>query len=119
MSLNAPVQSIEDALSREYPEATPKPCNDCPWRREALPGWLGPYDADGWIEAAHGEVPIACHETIPSGGGWGKKTKQCRGVAMYRANVCKSPMNPTIEVGPVDRENIFASPTEFREHHER
>lgn len=116
--LNAPVTSIDEALAREYPPAVPAPCNDCPWRRNATPGWLGPYDAARWIQAAHGEGAIACHQTIPDGGGWGDQTRQCRGAAIFRANVCKSPVNPTIETGPPDRERVFASNDEFTSYHE-
>ena len=45
--------------------------------------------------------------------------KQCRGAAIYRANVCKSPRDPEVARGPVDRENVFASPMAFKEHHAR
>jgi len=47
------------------PQATPRPCNDCPWRRKSCAGWLGPFGI-----------------------------KQCAGAAVYRANVCKSPRDP-------------------------
>ena len=30
----------------ELPAACTRPCNDCPWRRESLPGWLDPFDYD-------------------------------------------------------------------------
>lgn len=115
--LNAPVTSIADAMTREYPDAVPKPCNDCPWRRVAVRGWLGPYSAEEWLDAAHGEAPIACHETIPTGGGWGDKTRQCRGAAIFRENVQKQPRNPTIATGPEDKVTVFASNAEFLEHH--
>lgn len=116
--LNAPVTSIEEAMAREYPPATPQPCNDCPWRREAIPGWLGPYTAEKWCRAAHGESAIACHETIPDGGGWGDKTRQCRGMAIFRANVMKKPHNPTVVTGPRDAQRVFASDEEFIHYHE-
>lgn len=116
--LNTRPTDIRDAVSREYPEAVKEPCNDCPWRRESLPGWLGPQTADEWCEAAHGEVAIACHQTIPEGGGWGDKTRQCKGAAIFRANICKSPHNPTIETGPADRERVFSWDDEFKAHHE-
>lgn len=117
--LNAPVQDVEDALTREYPPVTSAPCRDCPWRRSAAPGWLGPYTAHDWVDAAHGETPIACHLTIPPGGGWGPLTRQCAGAATFRGNVCKSPINPSIAAGPVDRDDVFASSAEFVQHHAR
>lgn len=117
-NLNDPVLTIEDALTREYPEATAAPCRECPWRRKAAPGWLGPTNAEDWIEVVHSEAPIACHKTIPKGGGWGGKTQQCRGAAIFRANVCKQPMNPSITTGPEDKERVFSSNAEFFEHHD-
>lgn len=117
--LNAPIASVEDAMTRdEYPAPVPKPCRECPWRRNATPGHLGPFTADEWLEVAHGEYPIACHMTIPPGGGWGDQTRQCAGAARFRANVCKSPRNPTIAAGPQDPERVFSRNAEFREHHE-
>lgn len=114
--LDKPVTSIEDALGREYPEAVASPCNDCPWHREAAPGWLGPMSTEEWLEAAHGETPIACHKTL-DGSSW-EGAKQCRGAAIFRANVCKLPHNPTVAHGPVDRESVFANSIEFREYHD-
>jgi hypothetical protein len=45
------------ALTRDYPPAVPEPCNDCPWRRNATPGWLGPHTAEEWIKQAHSDTP--------------------------------------------------------------
>lgn len=116
--LNAPAESYAEAVSREYPEPCAQPCAECPWRRVAAPGWLGPMDADEWLEVAHGEAAVACHMTIPDGGGWGVRTLQCAGAATFRANVCKLPHNPTIATGPVDADAVFASNAEFKAHHE-
>lgn len=84
------------------PPAVPRPCNDCPWRRNAAPGWLGPYSAEEWIRLAHTETPIACHQTIKPGfkadmhGGWDDPgLRQCMGVAIYRHHAMKRMMNPT------------------------
>lgn len=104
-------------VNDDLPESTPRPCNDCPWRRVSAPGWLGPYDADEWVALVHSDEPIACHETIVEDEEWGG-AKQCRGAATYRANVCKSPRDPSVAVGPVDREHVFASPVEFKAHHD-
>jgi hypothetical protein len=116
--LNRPPATVEDALERQYPRACAVPCRDCPWRRGAARGWLGPMTGEEWIDAAHGEGAIACHLTIPAGGGWGDATQQCAGAAAFRANVCKQPRNPTIAVGP-ERDDVFASDAEFLEHHRR
>jgi hypothetical protein len=88
-----------------------------PLARVAIPGWLGPYTAEKWLNAAHGEGAIACHQTIPDGGGWGDDTRQCQGAAIFRANVCKSPRNPTVADAPQDKATVFASNVEFIAHH--
>lgn len=97
----------------------PKACKECPWRRDSEPGHLGPYDARTWILAIHSDQPIACHETIKSSEQDWSELKQCRGSAIYRANVYKSPRNPAVVVGPSDTETVFADDREFLEHHEQ
>lgn len=107
------------------PEVTAKPCNDCPWRRNSLPGWLGPFNAGEWLLLAHGEAAIACHLTIADSdedgnGDWNQPgMRQCAGAAIFRANICKSPRNPEIARLPQDRENVFSWNDEFIAHHER
>lgn len=109
--------------SRGYPPPTASPCNECPWRRIAEPGHLGPHLPADWIKIAHGETPIACHKTIRvaegrTEGDWDDpKMRQCRGAAIFRRNVAKSPKHPDIETGPHDPEGCFASNEEFIEHH--
>lgn len=115
--LNAPITTTEEAMAREYPPACAVPCNDCPWRRNATPGWLGPYTAHEWADAAHREGAVACHQTIPEGGGWGPKTVQCKGMAIFRANVFKQPRNRTIETGPRDVDRVFTDEREFIIYH--
>lgn len=100
------------------PPAVKDPCNECPWRRDAAPGHLGPHSAMEWHRIAHGESAIACHKTIRVSGEWAPGTRQCRGAAIFRENVCKNPRNPTIETGPRDMETVFATDEEFIEHHE-
>jgi hypothetical protein len=57
----------------------------------------------------HGEARIDCHVKLGA---------QCAGVAIYRTNVCKSPRDPEIITLPADRDAVFGSAVEFREHHE-
>lgn len=86
-----------------------RPCGDCPWRRDALVGWLGSMSADEWLKSAHGEDVADCHT---------RQGQQCAGLATYRANVCKVPRDSKTLRLPSDREAVFAGPREFREHHE-
>jgi hypothetical protein len=96
----------------------PRPCKECPWRRDSQPGYLGPLDAETWLVAAHGDQPIACHETIKSSDQPWNELKQCRGSAIFRANVFKSPRNRDVAVGPLDTKMVFGTNEEFLEHHE-
>lgn len=100
-------------------DATTVPCAVCPWRRKSVRGWLGPLTAPEWIELAHSDEPIACHETIETDGVWTPGvTLQCRGAAVFRANVFKAPRDQTVAVGPRDTDRVFASNAEFTEHHD-
>ncbi len=85
-----------------------KPCDDCPWARTALKGWLGSNTAEEWIGAAHGEARVECHSLTGV---------QCAGIAIYRANNGKLPRDLSILRLPPDESKVFATPTEFLEHH--
>lgn len=87
-----------------------KCCGDCPWARDSLKGWLGGESIENWLAEAHGEGQIPCHTL---------KGPQCAGAAIYRANVAKLCRDKANLKLPPDRDRVFATPTEFREHHER
>lgn len=100
------------------PEVRKEPCFDCPWRRNAAPGWLGPHTAEEWEQIAHGEAAIACHITLDGDKGWESAgVLQCAGVAIYRANVCKQPKDPAVAVLPADKDLVFSF-GEFVEYHD-
>jgi hypothetical protein len=86
-----------------------KPCSDCPFARSSLKRWLGGASADEWIAALHGENKIICH-TVGN--------QQCAGAAIYRSNVCKLLRDKECLRLPADREKVFSSPNQFKEHHE-
>lgn len=112
---------LDQVLNGELPPATANPCNECPWRREATPGHLGPFTADAWVKAAHSDTPIMCHKTLRGidHDFTDPDIRQCRGAAIFRANVHKVPRNPTAETGPRDTVAVFASGAEMVDHHER
>lgn len=84
------------------------PCSDCPWARAALNGWLGGASIEEWLQRAHSDTVVDCH-TISN--------HQCAGLAIYRRNVAKFAYPPMLQL-PADREKVFATPMEFRAHHE-
>lgn len=86
-----------------------RPCDDCPFARHALSGWLGSLTKEEWLQVAHGEVQGECH--VATG-------VQCAGMAIYRSNICKLPRDKSALVLPADRESCFATPMEFSRHHD-
>ncbi len=86
------------------------PCQDCPFSRESLPGWLGGISIPNWLSATAGEIKLDCHTL---------KGPQCAGAAIYRANCGKLPRDRELLRLPADRVTVFANPMEFVAHHER
>ena len=41
-----------------------EPCDECPFRKNAAPGWLGPWTTDSILQAIS-HMPFPCHQTIP------------------------------------------------------
>lgn len=95
---------------------TGTPCVECPWRRAALPGWLGPYASDEWLALAHSDEPVACHLTV---GRRAVALTSCSGAAIYRRNVAKAPRGLDAHQLPADRDTVFANRAEFAAHHDR
>lgn len=108
------------------------PCDDCPFRRDSMPGFLGGTRLADWITAWIGEAKFPCHKTIsqmfvitetvgenhPSLDG----ASYCAGALTMMRNSCKSPRNSydreaARKVEP-DRETVFSHMGEFKSHHE-
>ena len=89
------------------------PCGDCPWRRDSIKGWLGDMTAQEWLQMAHGEGKADCHATMQAN----DEPWQCAGLAIYRANVCKSVRDPEAMRLPADRVKVFSF-GEFVKHHD-
>lgn len=87
-----------------------KPCSDCPFRRDSLAGWLGGETSEFFVSFAMGEGVYPCHVKVGP---------QCSGMAVFRANICKSPRNKEVLELPRDRETVFSWPNEFIEHHNK
>lgn len=86
-----------------------KPCSDCPWARTALNGWLGSMTADEWVHVAHTDSLVECHTLLGA---------QCAGLAIYRRNVAKFVHPPLLRL-EANRELVFSSPMEFKDHHSK
>lgn len=84
------------------------PCNECPFRRECLPGWLGNNDHTRFAAYALQEVFFPCHT---------RKGQACAGRATMWSNSCKAPRDKTLLVLPRDTKNVFSNIMEFMKHH--
>lgn len=87
-----------------------RPCSDCPWRRDSLPGWLNDKPPQWWTDRAHGEDKILCHVHLGA---------QCAGAAVYRRNAAKQCRDQEILKLPPDHEAVFSNRAQFVEHHSR
>lgn len=120
MGKKTPLVTLEEVNEKQlqlltYDQAVPatkqhvKPCSDCPWARKSLPGWLGEMTSDEWLMACHGESPMPCHVFVGA---------ECAGAAIYRGNVHKAPRDKSLLVLPQDAKLVFATPMEFKTHHD-
>lgn len=97
--------SIEEAvLAKGQHQA---PCQDCPWRRDSLPGWLGGGSPQEFAACAHSDELILCHTLLGA---------QCAGAAIYRRNVAKYVEPPMLRLAK-DETLVFSTRTEFETHH--
>lgn len=109
----------QERVLDSLPEATARPCVECPWLRTAVRGHLGPNTAEEWTEIAHTDSPIACHMTIDHNHQDWPELRQCAGSAIFRANVFKEPRHPKVARAERDEQRVFSSDQEFIDHHER
>lgn len=105
-------------------EPKPTPCNECPFRRVSLPGYLGAATPDDFIAVAtYGETPMPCHKEVNyESKNWEKlmlRARQCTGHAIYLGNTCKDPRNKEVYTMPADHALVFSTPVQFIEHHGR
>jgi hypothetical protein len=103
-----PTRCVSSAESVPARGQHARPCGDCPWRRDALPGWLGSLSPEAWVAAARGEAIAECHTRTGA---------QCAGFAIFRTNICKVPRDPEALRLPADRETVFATAPEFLNYH--
>lgn len=102
-----------------------KPCNECPFRRKAIPGWLGAASPQSFIIEISMERPLPCHPTINyAKRDWLQQwTEQrigmiCAGSLIMMSNMAKLPRDRKFPKLPSDHENVFSTPREFITYHE-
>lgn len=105
-------QMVISSESTSHPKQHTAPCADCPWARKSIKGWIGPNSIATWIRAVHSDQRINCHTRVDGAG----EPWQCAGAAIHRANVCKSPRDPTVLQLKPNSKLVF-SWGEFENHH--
>lgn len=109
----------------KFVEPTLKPCSDCPFRRKAMPGWLGGGSPESFIDCMQRDEPLPCHQTIDyDDEHWLAKWmlqrntgKMCAGALVFMANKLQKSHVPGFPTMPKDPANVFSNSVEFVRHH--
>jgi hypothetical protein len=85
------------------------PCSDCPFRKDALSGWLGAEtDPNQYLNLVRFNADIGCHVL---------RGAQCAGAAIYRTHTCQLPPPGRNLLKLPASDKVFKTPMEFIEHH--
>jgi len=111
----------------QYRPPVAKPCSDCPFRRKAMPGWLGGSSPEGFIDCMQRDEPLPCHQTIDYDDNphwletWMKQGDDtgniCAGSLIFMANKIQRPHDRDFPTMEPDRENVFSNSVEFVRYH--
>ena len=107
-------------------------CDECPFRKKSLPGWLGPHSIDDIEKVVQSDEPFICHksiaEMIESGIPEGdpqleEEGEHCVGMLRYRNAMCKRSRDPETAQAQTEIRSVDDVPViearKFREHHEK
>lgn len=105
-------------------------CGECPFRKKAPAGWLGPHSIEDIEMVVHSEEPFICHESIEEMMGRGYEGEQieehgqhCVGMLRYRNSMCKLSRDPQTAQAQTELRTVpdqaLIPPRKFREHHEK
>lgn len=101
------------------------PCIECPFRKDSLPGWLGPHTAQELHSIVMAEFPFPCHMTHNGVSDWDSVIRDnipiCAGALIYMRKGAKLPINKDLNeamksFSTKDFDNIL-SIREFFKHH--
>ncbi len=110
----------------QYRPPVGKPCSDCPFRRKAMPGWLGGSAPEGFIDCMQRDEPLPCHQTIDYDdphwlvkwmGQGGDVGNVCAGSLIFMANKIQRPHDPNFPTMKPDHETVFSNSVEFVRYH--
>ncbi|MBS4016807.1 MAG: hypothetical protein KGZ68_01100 [Dechloromonas sp.] len=100
-----------------------EPCKECPFRRNSMPGWLGPWEPTDLL-AAIKVAPFPCHRTIKADISFDDprtaKMELCAGAALFLNNKMEKsrcPETAAYQRGLATDDTVFATDAELLEHH--
>lgn len=96
-----------------------QPCNECPWRKKSLAGWLGGHSAEYYADAVQkNEIP-PCHNV--DFGPDDDRSAFCVGALAVGSNQCILPRNTdgaqAAQKKITKKDACFGSVYAFYEHH--
>lgn len=95
------------------------PCNECPWRLNALQGFMGGHPVELYADAVANNEVTACHNK--DFGPNSTRTSMCAGALATAANACILPHRtlggPEARQVVGKREDCFTHPAKFYEYH--
>ena len=102
-----------------------KPCPRCPFRRVAVPGWLGASKPSEFMEQTLTDQQMPCHCTVDYGdplwreelGAEDGNARFCAGALIFFANILKRSRDRERPIMKPDRAAVFGTPREFFAHH--
>jgi hypothetical protein len=119
---NGGIKVVEKGMKH----AIKTPCAECPFRRDAAPGYLGGYSPEMYMDIVFSPASIACHLSK----GFGDinridEQRHCTGVSAFRANTgyianihgYPTAAHDSTQIVGHNEEVFFASPQEFCDHH--
>lgn len=96
-----------------------QPCKECPFRKKAPAGWLGPWNPEDIVrQISYGEFP--CHRTIPHNSI--ENMESCGGAAMLLNNSIQQAHGTVLsshqrKIEEEDHSTVFSNKQEFLDHH--
>lgn len=101
----------------------PKPCKDCPFRKDIEPGFLGGSPPETYVGQIQGPFHIPCHKGIDySDEAWRQKAFEvthCVGAASLRTSIGVAPLMPASLSLPEPCSESFDTLEAFYAHHRR
>ncbi len=101
------------------------PCNECPFRKDSLSGWLSDYTPQELHNIVMQELAFPCHMTHDEDLDWeeagSEESPLCAGALMYMRKGAKRPRRADLaklveQIDPKELDNILSVP-EFFDHH--